>query len=379
MQNKGSLHTKFENYGATPSDAVWQNIDATLTQKKKKKAIIFWWIGGSIAATVAILFSIKGNSSTQNTLPNVVNYVKEASFPLQKTETSSQGLKNKMINHKQIAVSTVQSVKNTTQQALSNTKKSIIKSNDITESITSTNELQINGDQLMQKRITIHKMFTDLTPIKINFKNQVVVSEFDYKTPKNIFHYSLNFETVKRFPQAQITALSASPDGFLDLSSQENLETITTSPFTINFGVGMNLSKRFEINSSISLGVLRTTTSLTKTDIVYVGLPLNLQFHFIQKRRFNAYTTLGLINEIPFYERHKTALPSESIITKELISGFNGGFNFGLGLGYNLNENIRLNILPNYKYYSKQTVKTNFDYIKSVHNLGFQIGAIWKY
>ena len=62
---------RFKDFEATPSDAVWENIEAELNKKKKKRRIIpLWWRYAGIAALLVLLLTIGGlflNSSEEYT------------------------------------------------------------------------------------------------------------------------------------------------------------------------------------------------------------------------------------------------------------------------------------------------------------------------
>ena len=59
MQNNkhsGSLKDTFQDFGAAPSEPIWDNIADALGEKKKRRFIIWWWFGG-LAAVLAISYS----------------------------------------------------------------------------------------------------------------------------------------------------------------------------------------------------------------------------------------------------------------------------------------------------------------------------------
>ncbi|WP_299127079.1 hypothetical protein [uncultured Winogradskyella sp.] len=50
---------KFKDFEAAPNDALWNRIDASLSEKKKKRRIVpIWWKVGGVAATLALLVSV---------------------------------------------------------------------------------------------------------------------------------------------------------------------------------------------------------------------------------------------------------------------------------------------------------------------------------
>ncbi len=65
----------FKDFEATPSDAVWQNIETKLNQKKKKRHIIpIWWRYAGVAALLILLLTIDVNylNNTDDTQQNQV-------------------------------------------------------------------------------------------------------------------------------------------------------------------------------------------------------------------------------------------------------------------------------------------------------------------
>ncbi|NOQ74078.1 MAG: hypothetical protein GQ574_18875 [Crocinitomix sp.] len=67
MQNndtRGSLGSKFESFGAAPSEGLWGSIASSLDGKKKRKAVIWWWLGAA-AVTLAAVGIVLTNTSNQ--------------------------------------------------------------------------------------------------------------------------------------------------------------------------------------------------------------------------------------------------------------------------------------------------------------------------
>ncbi|MFT5821163.1 MAG: hypothetical protein ACI8ZM_002412 [Crocinitomix sp.] len=66
MQNdKGSLGSKFESFGAAPSEGLWDSIAGSLDEKKKRRVAIWWWLGAA-AVTLAAVGIILTNTSNQD-------------------------------------------------------------------------------------------------------------------------------------------------------------------------------------------------------------------------------------------------------------------------------------------------------------------------
>ena len=52
---------RFEDFGETPADAVWANIEGSLDEDKKRRRVIIWW---SLAAVLALSVLTVGIIST---------------------------------------------------------------------------------------------------------------------------------------------------------------------------------------------------------------------------------------------------------------------------------------------------------------------------
>ena len=72
----------FKDFEATPSDAVWKNIAATLSAKKGKRRVIpIWWRYAGIAALLLLLLTVGGiflNEINEGSTNQVVDNEKNA-------------------------------------------------------------------------------------------------------------------------------------------------------------------------------------------------------------------------------------------------------------------------------------------------------------
>lgn len=58
LDDKELFGSKFQDFGAAPSDAVWKGIEAAMPQEKKKKRGAFWWWSTGLAACLILSFGI---------------------------------------------------------------------------------------------------------------------------------------------------------------------------------------------------------------------------------------------------------------------------------------------------------------------------------
>ncbi len=82
---------RFKNFEVTPSDAVWENIEAELNKKKKKRRVIpIWWRYAGVAALLLLLLTVGGlltGNDSQDLPNNQVVVETEAENP-EKSNTS---------------------------------------------------------------------------------------------------------------------------------------------------------------------------------------------------------------------------------------------------------------------------------------------------
>ncbi|MCF7559648.1 hypothetical protein L3X39_03290 [Sabulilitoribacter multivorans] len=87
----------FKDFEATPSDAVWKNIEASLNEKKKKRRVIpIWWRYAGVAALLLLLFTVGYtffNDNSKTPTNQVVETDNDASLEQLNEETNSS-LKN---------------------------------------------------------------------------------------------------------------------------------------------------------------------------------------------------------------------------------------------------------------------------------------------
>ncbi|WP_445731571.1 hypothetical protein [Mariniflexile sp.] len=103
---------RFKDFEATPSDAVWEHIEAQLNKDKKKRRVIpIWWRYAGAAALLLLLLTVGGIyfNAPEETHPNQVVETEDATLPKQKSEKSGKIINS---NETEIAVEQHPSEKN---------------------------------------------------------------------------------------------------------------------------------------------------------------------------------------------------------------------------------------------------------------------------
>lgn len=92
---------KFKDFEVTPSDKVWENINARLQNKKKTRVVPFWWKFTGVAAAILLLFTIgsyifKEDNTVDPIIVNDKNSGKIKDIPKQQTTYPSNN--NSVVN-----------------------------------------------------------------------------------------------------------------------------------------------------------------------------------------------------------------------------------------------------------------------------------------
>lgn len=135
---------RFKDFEATPSDAVWKNIEAELNQNKKKRRVIpIWWQYAGVAALLALLLTIGGNYyfnedpiqptnvvGTEDTQTRTSTIENNTKIAVESNVTNENQLEtNSSVVSKSSDTSEKTSVASTTSSSTKNLKQSIVSSN----------------------------------------------------------------------------------------------------------------------------------------------------------------------------------------------------------------------------------------------------------
>tara|TARA_R110002049_G_scaffold307520_1_gene508223 strand:+ start:33812 stop:35404 length:1593 start_codon:yes stop_codon:yes gene_type:complete len=169
---------RFKNFEATPSDAVWNNIEAQLNQKKKKQRVIpIWWRYAGAAALLLLLLTVGngffGDTSIDGVTPsnNVVNTedaTRSSASENDKTNSvatdnhtpdndaaisiETKNISEDITNPSEASAIAESSDKNTSNASLKKASNTIIKSEN---SIANTNNSEVDAEQNLSKNNNI--------------------------------------------------------------------------------------------------------------------------------------------------------------------------------------------------------------------------------
>lgn len=397
MQNKGSLHNKFKDFGAQPSENLWDSIASNLDERKKKRIIIFWWVGSGLAA-VFILSLLVINTNGINYIKSTNNKIKynerenHSTLAIQTTIDSNviinAGLSNVIENDLNTDLNLSYDDQNfdeekVTKLGLSSNTKDL----EIAQSQVST-----NGNNIESKDFKlVENLYSDVDKIcipifeKIELKknSNLAFSDIDQPKSKSKLSYSFRIQNQKGFelyqsqPYSEAEVLSTNNVGAeFDLLPEPSIQKFR--PLTVRFGIAKKLNKRLSFQTGIDLGWIQTNSSISKSSLFTIGIPLKLNLSLIERKRGMFYTDFGLVNEFPFFERTQT-FDGYGLNQFKLETGFLGGTEIGLGYNYKLNEKIKFDVNSGFKWYYYQSVKSGTQIATQNGFINFSAGVIWNY
>jgi hypothetical protein len=433
----GSLKEKFGNFGAAPTEQLWNSISASLDQKEKKRRGVFWWWFAGIAASGLLLFGIyylgyqAGKSET--------NIAKEESKLAEQTNLSSTGPLPSVGTTSPTVDDSEKESDNSTAESLPDVGITELTNDDLknksnvssTETIPLMEKTGVTNDDLKKGSdvgsagsipaigITA-PTYDDLTSTSTER-----LARLDYPKVQKISllledNFDLSFapKFEKQQPPSQWelgfsvgTQMSLSPkeepmyfdlgNGITaDFSSMENtiqgtglLSSLSPSsgtisrPLSIDFSIARTFGKRWSLQSGLGINWTKSTTfydsSLpSQVDVSFFSLsaPLIAEFDFVKRKRFEFSAGAGIVNEIPFYSRSASLYPvlESSAVSKSFIRGYMCSGLFNLGVSYRLTEKMKIGLHPNVRHYFFQSMKSDFPVVEKKTWFGANIGLVWE-
>lgn len=415
MQNKNNLQDKFKDFGAQPTDALWDSIASNLDNKKKKRAIWFWWIGSGFAAILALGFGLthqfNSNSTAQHLTPinselekinPIAQIEKSTDYSQQNIETIKTNIANQDIlepnskqgkQHSNLTASIEKTVvqKNNTNQSNSNSSVGLKTSGEIKNINTiplgdvniALNDLFVCTDCDLKLKIIETKLIpqnssksAELSPLKLSKKSRQFEHSITALTYIKVIEEPISTNTLDSQGSTNGIIYSGDNESSL-LPSTNSIVYKTTSPLTLRLGISTQLYKRFKIQSGLDFGWIYTrpidhSIPMSSSNFT-IGVPLFLDYTILDKMRFDLSTKIGVLNDISAVEYSKS--PQSSAVIFPLY--YLGGVETGLSINYKLNEKLKLGIGAGLKWYY---YKSHALFEPSQNDLlyNFSLGLIWN-
>jgi len=362
QESTGVLSPVFQDYIYAPNKRVWNAISAELFPQRKKM-ILFWsW---SAAASIIILIgsffffrNFTGNNTNipDNNISKIVPVYSES----EKTETISE----KEISKKNIIAE----------------EKSNINNGHIKEDVEELSNKNSNIIAYIDTEINKESLFRNLDPVKAKLQNlfnpemnMVPVELLNFKRSKEIRKNSIDFASMlaantnslslNGTEKAVYSNNELSYDGIDGLDGSEEILSSSYRSFydeiehdpplsfglifsyslgrKINLGTGLNYTRLHSIGTSFNYD-WKTENYSTKN---YIGIPINISYEFIQRRKISLFATSGFILELGLNEKNKVIEYNEDqkvddYLEHKKINKGQAGLMLGFGANYHINTKL---------------------------------------
>jgi len=441
MQNNapGSLQDKFKDFGAAPTEPLWDSIAAKLDEDKKRRAPFWWWFIGS-AAFIAVIFGVYqlgynagvnkneigldktestkfSDQTAKNNLPSTAekSNTNQADIlvpPVNKQETILSDKKD-VVDSKKNNLSQENRTENQKHSSdisanTSNEKDNKIKGNDVvikqhlpTENILFDNE--ISNPELQKLAIN------DFTSRHYLNEDPSLLSEHLVQIQNPVsprkWEIGFNIGTLKGMNSSGQNLL---PDPNTSLTTADNLSQENTiagtglqsysnlseshvnirRPLQAEITFSRSLGKRWNFQTGLGVGFflsknVYSSGNLTnvRSRFVSIAIPVHFNYDLVQRRRFSIYSGVGVNYEVPLFETVKTEYSNtslESVNTKKFTSGYMISLQLNTGFRYHINEKIKLDFRPNLRYYIHQSMKGTYPALERKVWAGASVGLVWS-
>lgn len=144
-----------------------------------------------------------------------------------------------------------------------------------------------------------------------------------------------------------------------DIASKDDGEADYRSPFIIGVRGNVSVSKRVSLESGLNYALLPQTITfddggirdVMRVDQHFIGVPVLVNYAFVQRKRFSMYSSQGLIIEkgIAAFETQTTYQGEDQLSqekTRGDAPGIQGALTFGLGADYKIGKLLSLYMQP---------------------------------
>ncbi len=171
---------RFKDFEATPSDAVWDNIEAQLNQKKKKNRVIpIWWRYAGVAALLLLFLTLGGIyfNGTNTVIPtNQVVDTKKTTLPIENNTNEAEQIKQESnhfdANKKNNTIETAKNIKKGHHTPIKSASSSAIANTSSKTSSSSTNNL---NTERPKKDVTKTPLINENNSIAVASKEKIKI------------------------------------------------------------------------------------------------------------------------------------------------------------------------------------------------------------
>lgn len=364
MQEDRPLASRFEGFEAAPSDALWGNIEAGLSEKRKRRAI-FWWFWGS-AAVLVLSFGIykKAESSTnletaQTTQLRGKSQVKNKQAV---TKTNQETVRTTAINPSIVIPQTLQGVSRNASKNKSNSSETIT-TPEVSKNVSwpvKSSSFEVNSDQGDYATVELPNTMTeenDSLPTNSlpNIPETTIDDIEPTNTRKKVFEIGFALGTgqgrkiINTPPNPTPSPINAIVFEGLDFSenADPNIQYwVPVSPFSIQLTFGRDLGRKFRVSSGLGFAQYGDRARLKEPKSWVLDTKLNvfqmsftLDYKLIAANKLEWSTGPGIVWGV-------NHIQNGSLKTNRYLSSVQ----WQTALRYNISENWSAYLQPHYRF-----------------------------
>lgn len=420
-EKPGSLAERFGDFGAAPSDQLWNSIASSLDGERQKKRGVFWWWFSGIAAGLLLLTGVfqmgyfvgkgehadallespvRGNyPARQNTL--VAIHSKETVQTGQNGIMTPEGLGNVLNTTEPAAISYShgEAVEKMTPREpyLSTDQPLVFESGQagFGHAVENTNPMLLPA----MRTVTIPSEKTDRMTLS---PDHLVVEKS--KRGRWEFGFAVNsYSALRGVDQDLVSATDSSMtlsydnldtensitgSGLLSSTSSNEASATVRRPLSLECTLARQIGNRWSLATGIGLNVLSSKNTTyspvsTQSNSRYwtLSLPLVVDYDFVKRRRMDFSVGVGVMNEFPVFSHAQVlypANPENKVVSKVFSRGYMGSALCRLNWSYALNERLKLNVSPGMRYYFYQSLQSDLPVLKRNLWGGASLGITWN-
>lgn len=417
--NPGSLKEKFGNFGAAPTEQLWNSISSSLDQKEKKHRGIFWWWFAGIAASGLLLFGIyyagyqvgknEANLAEKNT--DLISQDSESNLTNSNLTVDQNAIpqENNIAKDDQDKVSDVHTAGLQSNTRINSYEESDLENKpnaSINRSLPFVDMTVSDDDNLV---ITATEKITHLDHPKIH---KITLPHQDNFNPsfnsqqENLpqdSKWELGFSVGSQIsPEVNqqalyedlgngITADSTTFDNTVEgsglYSSLSPMNGTVSRPISIDFSVARTFGPRWSVQSGLGINWIKSTTnydnfefSSVDASFLSISVPIIAEFDFVKRKRLEFSTGFGIVNEVPIFSKSTSVYPllQSTTVSKSITRGFMFSGLANLGVSYRLTEKMKIGLHPNIRHYFFQSMKSEYPVLEKKTWIGANIGLVWE-
>ena len=394
------IKRKMENFSVPVDDACWSEIEKRIQPQKRRLPLWSWLSAASVAAGLALLFTLnpfssdnatedifahqeqhKAKTETIKPIQNQSEFAKEEITSKENTESVSSSENNTYLAKARVS----NQKKNPENVIIAEEKKDEVEV--IVEDITEEQNTKENIAS-KEEEVPVTKQITEEKKVKLTRLEDInTTDEKSDKALRKNKKWSLALaygssngkdasnnrrrqeqapSSMKSFGLVSKKKTTSDPEALLAESSFSDIQF--SAPLSLGLSLRKDIGDKLDIITGLRYTYLHThfekdpsNAQVADLQLHYLGIPVNVAFNLYENQKWNIYLSGGMTVEkgIETYKQKKidnpeilpyVYLPSHSIGPK-LTEGIQLSANFSMGTVYEIYRNVGLYIEPSLAYY----------------------------